>query len=262
MTAASAALRSAVVALAVGTAIASPASADPKPERGPPPLISSSYQFVELRPLVEAPPLKLERVDGKFIDLLSFKGKVVLLSFWATWCPPCRRELPALDRLQRMLSGQSVEVIPVSVDRAGASVVVSFLDGIGVKRLRIFLDPQGRIGVRSAADGSPFVLYGMPITYVIDRQGRPVGYITGEIDWTSEELLPFCITMSRSNDLPGTMSANGARLSFSHSDWASWATNLKTTSYSNRQNSRLSRTRGEPLETRPQWMVLRLEIAP
>lgn len=67
--------------------------------------------------------------------------------------------------------------------------MVPFLDRIGVKRLRPFLDPERRIGVHSAEAGSPFVLYGTPISYVIDRQGRPAGYITGEVDWTSSEAL-------------------------------------------------------------------------
>lgn len=94
-----------------------------------------------------------------------------------------------LERLQRMLNDQGVEVVPVSVDKTGKAFVVSFLDRIGVKRLRPFLDPEGHIGVHSAEDGSPFALYGMPITYVIDRHGRPTGYITGEVDWGSEEAI-------------------------------------------------------------------------
>jgi thiol-disulfide isomerase/thioredoxin len=170
-------------------AMASSTRADPKPDPGPPPLTTASSQFVELRPLVEAPPLELHRVDGKAVNLRSLKGKVVLLSFWATWCPPCRRELPMLERLQQAFDGRGVEVIPVSVDQAAQAIVAPFLDRIGVRRLRPFLDPEGRVGVHSAEDGSPFVLYGMPITYVIDRHGRPAGYIIGEVDWTSQEAL-------------------------------------------------------------------------
>ncbi len=131
--------------------------------------------------------LKLERIDGKIIDLRRFRGKVVLVSFWATWCPPCRRELPQLERLQQILGFWDVEVVAISVDREGKSTVAAFLEQAGVKRLRPFLDPDRRAGVRSAEEGaSPFVLYGMPISYVINRQGRLAGYITGEVDWTSD----------------------------------------------------------------------------
>lgn len=189
MTAASARLRTIVVALVVGVAMASPTRADPKPDPGPPPLTSSSSQFVELRPVVEAPSLKLERSDGRVVDLMSLKGKVVLMSFWATWCPPCRRELPMLQRLQQSPPDKDLEIVPVSVDQAGKVEVASFLKRIGALRLAVFLDPQGRIGARTTDGDSPFVLYGMPITYVIDRRGHPVGYITGEVDWESKDAL-------------------------------------------------------------------------
>lgn len=73
-------------------------------------------------------------------------------------------------------------MIPVSVDQTGKAEVAAFLKRISVLRLAVFLDPEGRIGARTADAASPFVLYGMPIIYVIDRRGRPVGYITGEVD--------------------------------------------------------------------------------
>ncbi len=179
----------AAVAVLVATSMTWASTARSESERRPPQLTTAFSQFVELRPLVEAPPLELHRIDDKVVNLRSLKGKVVVLSFWATWCPPCRRDLPMLERLQHLFDGRDVEVIPVSVDQAGKAVVAPFLDRIGVRRLRPFLDPEGRVGARSAEDGSPFVLYGMPITYVIDRQGRPAGYITGEVDWTSQEAL-------------------------------------------------------------------------
>lgn len=177
------------VALIVAAGIMVTSTARSESERRPPQLTTASSQFVELRPLVEAPPLELHRIDGKVVNLRSLRGKVVVLSLWATWCPPCRRELPMLERLLQLFDGRDVEVIPVSVDQAGKAIVAPFLDRIGVRRLRPFLDPEGRVGVHSTEEGSPFVLYGMPITYVIDRQGRPAGYITGEVDWTSQEAL-------------------------------------------------------------------------
>lgn len=192
MIAATAASRRIFMALFVGVGMTAPFPAQGEPRTAPPPLRSATSQFVELRPLIEAPPLRLERIDGRFIDLQSLRRKVVLLSFWATWCPPCRRELPLLERLQQILGPRDFEVVAISVDREGKSAVSAFLERAGVKRLHPFLDPNGRVGVRTAEDGvSPFVLYGMPINYVIDRQGRSAGYITGEIDWTSDEGLAF-----------------------------------------------------------------------
>jgi peroxiredoxin len=93
-----------------------------------------------------------------------------------------------LERLQQMLGIRGINLVAVSVDRDDKSAVAGFLDRIGVKRLHVFLDPEGRVGVRSPEEGvSPFVLYGLPITYVIDRQGRAAGYIAGDVDWASQE---------------------------------------------------------------------------
>jgi thiol-disulfide isomerase/thioredoxin len=192
MIAANAASRRTCLALVVGAGMTAPFTAQSEPLAAPPASSSATSQSVELKPLAEAPPLKLERIDGRTVDLRSLRGKVVLLSFWATWRPPCRRELPLLERLQQFVDPRDVEVVAVSVDREGKSAVSAFLEHVGVKRLQPFLDPSGRVGVRTAENGaSPFVLYGMPINYVIDREGRPFGYITGEVDWTSDEGLAF-----------------------------------------------------------------------
>jgi thiol-disulfide isomerase/thioredoxin len=156
----------------------------------PPLLRTTASQFIEIRPLVESPPLKLERIDGKTIALNELRGKVVLMSFWATWCPPCRRALPLLDRLGRIVEPSDLKIAAVSIDRAGKPAVAAFLKSVGTSGLRPFLDPGGRVARQADEDASsPFVPYGMPISYVVDRRGRVAGYITGEVDWTSEEAL-------------------------------------------------------------------------
>jgi thiol-disulfide isomerase/thioredoxin len=158
----------------------------------PPLLQTNSSQFVELRPAVVAPSLRLQRLDGKIIALDEFRGKAVLISFWATWCPPCRRELPLLETLLRIVDPAKIELAAVSIDTAGKSTVEAFLKSAHVTRLHTYLDPQQRIARRADDDAStPFVLYGMPISYIVDRYGRVGGYITGLVDWTSEEGLAF-----------------------------------------------------------------------
>lgn len=158
----------------------------------PPPLRTSSSQFIELRPRVMAPQVVLQRIDGKSIPLNVSRGKVILLSFWATWCPPCRRELPTLERLQRTFDSRKLEIVAVSIDTSGQLTVGRFLDRLGVKHLPVYLDPDGRIAERANHEtGAPFPLYGMPITYVIDRKGSVAGYITGEVDWLSPEAITF-----------------------------------------------------------------------
>ena len=122
-----------------------------------------------------------------------------MVNFWATWCPPCRRELPLLEKLQEIVGPKLLEIVAVSIDAGGRPAVEAFLKRANVTRLRPYLDPQGRIAARIGEDESaPFALYGMPISYVIDRQGRVAGYITGEVDWTGDDglaLLKYYMTI-------------------------------------------------------------------
>lgn len=157
-----------------------------------PALHTNSSQFVELRPRSDAPQLSLERLDGKSVRLDAFRGKVILMAFWATWCPPCRRELPSLQRLRAQANPRKLEIVPISVDTQGKNAVAGFLQRMDVNELPIYLDNRQKIATRADAEANaPFTLYGMPITYVIDKRGSVVGYITGEVDWSSPEAMSF-----------------------------------------------------------------------
>jgi len=156
----------------------------------PPELRTARSQFIIVAGDGVLPPVGVERMDGKRIDLSSFRGRVVLLSFWATWCPPCRREIPQLEQLQVMLREEKIEIVAVSIDRSGTSVVKPFLDRLGVRKLTPYLDPGGQLTQAQGSDAGPlFRLYGMPISYIIDRHGRVAGYFSGEMDWTSPAAL-------------------------------------------------------------------------
>lgn len=166
---------------AAGCLIVSPA-ARPRAQ-----LLAARGQFIELRSASEPPTTQIERIDGKLVELGEFRGKVVLVNFWATWCPPCRRELAQLDKLRRD-APSSLEIVAIAIDDAGRSVVEPFLKRRDIRHLRPYLDPKRRLARRVGEDtATPFVLYAMPISYVIGRRGLIAGYLAGEADWTSAE---------------------------------------------------------------------------
>jgi len=119
--------------------------------------------------------------EGRSRTLADFKGKVVLLNIWATWCIPCRKEMPALDRLQGAMGGPDFEVVPVSIDRGGIEKVRAFYGEIGVRHLAMYMDVSGQAQRALGA-------VGLPTTLVIDRAGQEVGRVIGPAEWDSSEI--------------------------------------------------------------------------
>ncbi len=150
----------------------------------PPALRNSRNQFAFLRPQKPAPMTLILAEDGSMMILDRYRGKVILLNIWATWCPPCIRELPALDRLQAALGRRDFTVMALSIDEADMEVPVSFVRGLGLKNLDVYLDFTGTIA-------KAFPLYGLPITYLIDQRGLVIGYIVGAAKWDSPEAMNF-----------------------------------------------------------------------
>jgi thiol-disulfide isomerase/thioredoxin len=122
--------------------------------------------------------------DLKAASLADFGGKVVLLNIWATWCGPCRVEMPTLDQLQAMLGGPDFEVVALSIDQGGVTVVKDFYEELGLKALRIFVDPSMTAPVALNA-------LGVPTTVLISREGREIGRYTGPAEWDSPKVVTF-----------------------------------------------------------------------
>jgi thiol-disulfide isomerase/thioredoxin len=120
--------------------------------------------------------------EGHALTLDDFRGRVVLLNVWATWCVPCRKEMPALDRLQARLGGKDFVVIPLSIDREGEAPVKRFYQELGLEKLGIYVDPSGK-GSRSLA------IPGVPTTLLIEQQGREVARKMGAAEWDGEEMV-------------------------------------------------------------------------
>jgi thiol-disulfide isomerase/thioredoxin len=148
-------------------------------------------------------PLTLEFADatGRMRSLAEFRGKAVILNLWATWCGPCREEMPTLDRLQATLGGPEFEVVAVSLDRSGPERVAEFLAEIGTKHIPVFL--ADLVAVRRAIG-----VFGLPTTLFLDREGREVHRIVGPEEWDSPEM----IAMIRERlDLPDRVESEGGQ---------------------------------------------------
>lgn len=125
------------------------------------------------------PPLDIRDAEGKPVSLDRFRGKVVLLNLWATWCGPCRTEMPALDRLQAKLGGPRFEVVALSTDVGGVKAVREFYGSLKLQSLAVYIEGEGNVLMTLGAPG-------IPTTLLIDADGREIGRYVGAADWESE----------------------------------------------------------------------------
>jgi len=116
-------------------------------------------------------------------SLADFNGKVVVLNIWATWCVPCREEMPALDRLQAALGGPEFAVVPLSIDR-GIEKIAKFYAEVGIRSLPIYVDVEAK-SVRELG------AVGVPTTLILDRAGHEVGRVVGPAGWDAAEVIEF-----------------------------------------------------------------------
>lgn len=128
------------------------------------------------------PAFAFETLDGTKADTGIFDGRITVLNLWATWCAPCREEMPALDRLQAAFDPAELTVVALSVDRAGPERVAKFLDEIGTKRLSVYRDGSG-------ATSRALRLPGLPATLILDRDGREIGRVLGIAAWDGPEII-------------------------------------------------------------------------
>lgn len=128
------------------------------------------------------PSISFVDAEGRTKTLADFRGTVTAVHFWATWCGPCRTELPTVDYLQREIGGPDFAVLALSLDRDGASVVEEYYASIGISDLPIYVD-EGMASARTLR------VIGLPYTIFVDREGREVARVLGDRDWSDPDVV-------------------------------------------------------------------------
>jgi len=134
----------------------------------------------EGRPIPEN--LVFQDAEGRETRFDAFRGRGLVVNFWATWCPPCVAEMPALDRTHAALARDGIEVLAISSDRGGRAQVEPFYARTGLRHLAMWFDPRGAVG-------RAFGIRGLPTTVVLDRRGLEVARLEGEAEWDRPEFL-------------------------------------------------------------------------
>ncbi|MDO8534283.1 MAG: TlpA disulfide reductase family protein [Xanthobacteraceae bacterium] len=132
------------------------------------------------------PDLVFRDGEGKSVRLADFRGRTVLLNLWATWCVPCRKEMPALDALERALGGRNFTVVAINLDTRDPEKPRRFLAEVGVNSLRYFEDPSTGVFQELKRVGRAV---GLPTSLIVDPQGCELGVIAGPAEWGSEDAL-------------------------------------------------------------------------
>ena len=158
-------------------------------------------KFIPTSAPYPAPEISFSDATGKTLSLADFTGKLVLINLWATWCAPCRHEMPSLERLQNRL-GDKIAILAISEDMGGDKAVEPFIAKLGIKGLKTYLDPRSAVGRAFGVDG-------LPTSFLIDRRGRVVGRVEGEAEWDSPKMLAVIKPFLAQDDIVKTSFPQG-----------------------------------------------------
>ncbi len=140
--------------------------------------------FKPLATPVDLSALSFNDGDGQRVTLADFEGRTVLLNLWATWCPPCRAEMPSLDALEARLGGEDFQVVAVSVDTKDDGRAQDFYKDTGISNLAFFIEPTMKMFSALKKEG---LALGMPTTMIIDQEGCAAGVLSGPAEWDAPE---------------------------------------------------------------------------
>ena len=137
-------------------------------------------EFIPAAPPQPAPALAFTDLAGTPQSLAAFAGRLILVNLWATWCVPCRQEMPSLERLQARFA-DAITIVAISEDRGGIKAVAPFLAGLGLNSVKIYLDPK-------STAATAFKVEGLPSSFLI-RDGKVLGRIVGAAEWDLPKII-------------------------------------------------------------------------
>ena len=159
-----------------------PATSMAKQEkRGP---STSTAGFVPVAPPQSLTPLSFLDANGTVRHLNEFKGRVILVNLWASWCPPCIRELPALDRLQKTFGGGEFMIVALSVDRQGRVAAEKTFRRLGIENLALYTVPTEVVAETFPADV-------LPANFILNREGKLTSYLRSYVNWDDRQTMAF-----------------------------------------------------------------------
>ena len=139
------------------------------------------------------PAVTFTDADGAEMTLTAFEGQFVVLNFWATWCAPCRVEMPSLNSLQQQLGGEGFAVVTIASGRNPVPAINRFFDEEGITDLPVYLDPRQTMSRQMG-------VLGLPITVLLDPAGREIGRLRGDADWASEDAIALLTALTAGDD--------------------------------------------------------------
>jgi thiol-disulfide isomerase/thioredoxin len=145
-------------------------------EKGAPAAVSKAVEGAA------APDFTVKDLEGKDVTLSTLKGTVVVVNFWATWCPPCKEEIPSMIKLNKAMTGKSFRMLAIALDEDGRDAVQKFFKGN--KDLPAYLDPDGKVSKLYGTTG-------VPETFIVDKQGIIQKKIVGGMDWGAPEVISY-----------------------------------------------------------------------
>ena len=141
-----------------------------------------------------ATPFVLKDLNGKSVSLASYRGNIVLLNFWASWCPPCRSEMPSIQKLYEKMAGKKFVILAVSVERAPKGKIASFISENGYT-FPVLLDDGGKVS-------SAYGITSIPTTYLLDKKGQILKKEVGSRDWSDPEIIDKLLDLTIRTEQP------------------------------------------------------------